>query len=243
MAKGKAAVSSDFSKFYGKNQVAIEEAKKAENSMSSGPCPVGWKGQCVLLEAAAEVGKDKKDKTGNVVAGNPRFRFKFGIVGDPTYQGKTFQKYWVLFQSEKASPMDRLEWFLNECESMGLPREVRVNHTSPDEVLNWFMESEMVFEVACESDDYATDKKAMRVTSPQQAVDGTTSMLPSDTPDNYATTATNSSPGEIEVGSTVKFLNSKWTVAERNGDNLVIEKDDNGKVRTRDCNIAAVELM
>jgi hypothetical protein len=115
MSSGKVEVSNDFAKFYGKNQSAIDEAKKAENSMSSGPCPVGWKGKCVLLEAVAEQGKDKKDASGATVSGNPRIKMKFGIVDDEKFSGKNFTKYWVFFDTKGMTAMGRFEMFLNEC--------------------------------------------------------------------------------------------------------------------------------
>jgi hypothetical protein len=231
MAKGKVSVSSDFNKFYGRHQMAINEAKKAENSMSSGPCPVGWEGNAILLEAAAEVGKDRKDDKGNTVPGNPRVRMKFGIVGDQAYQGKTFQKFWSFYASANASEMDRYEWFLNEMENMGLPRAVRESHDDPSELLQWFVDNELVFHARCESDDYSRDKKAMKVSAPEAPVDSTTNM----SPEGNTTVATESSP-EIAEGDVVKFLGSDWTVDAREGDKLSISREG----RSRSVSISAV---
>jgi len=249
MSKGKAQVSTDFNKFYQKNTVAIEEAKKAENSMSSGPAPVGWEGRCVLLEAVAEVGKPKKDEKGNVKEGNPRVRMKFSIVEDPAYQGKTFTKMWIFNTTANASALDRFEWFLNACEAMGLPREVRINHNDPSEVLNWLLESELVFDVKCESDDYSQDKKKMTVMAPQEAVDTSDSMVPGgeiyNTPPQGTTAVAPAAPASNwpEVGETVRFLMKEWVVKDREGDALVLERDDNGETRTREAQVSSVKPL
>jgi len=232
MSKGKVQVSNDFAKFYGKNQSAIEEAKKAENSMSSGPAPVGWEGHCILLEAAAEQGKDKKDQNGNTVPGNPRIKMKFGITDDPKYSGKSFTKYWVFNDTANMDAMGRFQMFLNDCEAMGLPRSIREEHESMNELLNFFVEAETVFEVKCITDNYSQDKKKMVVTAPQEAIDDTDSMVP--------TTTTQPSP-EIEVGSEVTFLGNTWKVVEKNGDTLNIEREDGDRIRSKEVRVSAVK--
>jgi hypothetical protein len=261
MSKGKAQVSTDFNKFYQKNTVAIEEAKKAENSMSSGPCEVGWEGRCVLLEATAEVGKPKKDEKGNVKEGNPRVRMKFSIVEDNVYQGKTFTKMWIFNSTANATALDRFEWFLNACEAMGLPREVRTNHTDPSEVLNWLLDSELVFNVKCESDDYAQDKKKMTVTAPAEAVDSSDSMVPggemyntpsassapaaSSTPSSTPSTSTSTSASADwpKEGDKVKFLMREWTVASREGEDLILTRQEGDEVREREAKVSGVKPL
>ena len=235
MAKGKVQVSPEFSKFYGKNTVAIEEAKKAENTLSSGPCEVGWEGKCVLLEALAEQGKDKKDDKGNVVPGNPRIVMKFGIVDDEKYKGKEFKKYWVFFNTANMSAMGRFEMFLNEAERMGLPRSVREGHESPQELLQFFTDSEFVFDVKCEADNYSSDKKKMTVTKPIDAVDSSDSMVP----DTYSAKEDTPSPEvkeeatapDFKEGDKVKFLGQDWEVMGFEGDKVVIYNEASERTR------------
>ena len=229
MAKGQASVSNEFAAFYGKSAVAIEEAKKAENSMSSGPCPVGWKGKCILLEAVAEKGKDKKNEDGTVKEGNPRVKMKYGIVDDETYSGKSFTKYWVFFDTKNFTKMQRFEMFLNDMEKMGLPRKVREEHQTMQELFNYFIEGEFTFDVECVSDDYADDKKKMVVIHPIEAIDTSTSMTPSDPEDAYGnksveqTTTTESTPeADFPEGSKVTFLGEEWEVLGKEEDKLVI---------------------
>lgn len=243
MAKGQATVSNEFAAFYGKSAVAIDEAKKAENSMSSGPCPVGWKGKCVLLEAAAEKGKDKKNEDGTTSEGNPRVKIKFGIVDDETYSGKTFTKYWIFFDSKNMTKMQRFEMFLNDMEKMGLPREVREKHETMQELFNYFVEGEFVFDVDCVTDNYADDKKKMVVVKLAEPVDTTTSMSPSgasDPTDKFAnqtidkgpeTSTTTPSP-EIAEGAKVKFLGEEWEVLGQVGeDRLKLFNSKTGRER------------
>jgi len=234
MSKGKSEVSSDFAKFYGRNLTAIEDAKKAENSMSSGPCPVGWEGKAIILEAIATVGKDKKDATGKTTPGNPRVEMKFSIVDDEKYSGKTFKKYWIFNDTANASSIDRFEWFLNACEAMGMPRSLRESHDSLDEVLNFFVESEMVLGVKCENDDYSRDKKAMLVTATMEAVDSSDSMV--------ADTISEPAP-EMAVGSKVKFLGNEWNVIAIAGDTATIERQDGERIRTRECPVTSLTLL
>lgn len=245
MSQGKAQVSPQFAAFLARNQVAVEEAKKAENTMSSGPCPVGWKGQVVLLEAQATVGKDKKDDKGNVVPGNPRVQMKFGIVGDETYQGKNFTKYWSFYKTANATEMDRYEWFLNECEKMGLPRELREKHGSMEELLSFFTDPELVFDCECQSDDYASDKKKMVVLKASEAIDTSSSMMPGQASPQEVVApvaaATGAAPASHEPGSQVTFLGNKWTVDAVTGDKLVISRtDDTGERRQREVPMTAV---
>jgi len=127
--------------------------------------------------------------------------------------------------------MDRYEWFLNEMENMGLPRSVRESHDDPSELLQWFVDNELVFHARCESDDYSRDKKAMKVSAPEAPVDSTTNM----SPEGNTTVATESSP-EIAEGDVVKFLGSDWTVDAREGDKLSISREG----RSRSVSISAV---
>lgn len=242
MSKGKVQVSDEFAKFYGKNAVALEDAKKAENQMSSGPCPVGWEGKCILLEAAAEVGKPKKDDKGNVIPGNPRVRMKFDIVDDERYSGKAFTKYWIFNKTANMDAAGRYAMFLNDCERMGVPRDLRENHETAADILNYLVEGEFVFDVRCDSDDYSQDKKKMVVFMGEAPVDESNSM----SPDSYSSKEEAPSvPQDIKAGfakgDKVIFLNNEWVVAEVSGEELVIERDDNGRIRSRDVKATAVK--
>lgn len=223
-----AKVSSDFEKFYGSHAQAIEEAKKAENSMATSPTPVGWKGKCILLEAVANKSKDKPQQDGTIKPGNPYVNLKYGIVNDERYQGKTFTKNYTFSDSKNATAADRFGWFLNTCENLGLPRDIRENHNRLVEVLDWLLASDQVFDCECVASDYTTDKKDMVVRRSEEAVDTSSSMMP--TP----SAPSQSSP---EVGGTVKFLGNDWTVEARDGANLSIVRDDNGEVRRRTVTI------
>lgn len=225
-----AKVSADFEKFYGSHAQAVEEAKKAENTMATSPTPVGWKGKCVLLEAVASKSKDKKQEDGTMRPGNPYVNLKYGIVGDERYQGKTFTKNYTFSDSKNATAGDRFGWFLNTCENLGLPRDIRENHTRLSEVLDWLLTSEQVFECECVPSDYTTDKKDMVVRRGEEAVDTSMSMAPSTSQKDHGP----------EVGDGVQFLGNTWTVEERDGANLVITRNDDGEVRRRTVTVEQV---
>lgn len=226
----KAKVSAAFSKFIGAKADVIEEAKKAENTMSSGPAPVGWKGQCILLEATADKGKDKKNPDGTTREGNPYIRFRFGIVGDDNYQGKHFDKMFVFFDSHNAktgksvSAGDRYTWFLNQMEIWGCDRELRERHDDPSELLDWMLNSGNVYNVECVQDDYSQDKKAMNVTL-EASVDSTDSATapPRDT---TTTTSTATPENWPQAGDEVIFLANQWKVVSREGGQVKLSRND-----------------
>jgi hypothetical protein len=217
-------VSDDFAKFYGRAAGAVEEAKKAENTLSSSPTPVGWKGQAVLLGSKADKSKEREGADGTKSGGNPYVRMEFGIVGDEKFQGKKFTKNWTFFESANASAGDRFTWFLNELENMGLPRDIRENHESPQELLKAFADLDITFDVECAKDNYANDGKKMILRKPEEAVDGSDSMAPK---------TTTSSPEALDPkeGDEVPFLGSNWIVEARDGDHLQIKHPTRGSRR------------
>lgn len=235
----KAQVSSAFQKFYGRQATAIEEAKKAENTMSNSPTPVGWSGQCVPMAAKADQGKDKVDpKTKQKVPGNLYVNITFAIVSDEKYQGKQFTKNWTFFDSDGATMMDRYTWFLNDLTNMGLPQEVRENHQTPEELLDWILNSDSVFDCECQANERDTrgDGKVMRVRKAAETVDESTSMSPTTTSTSEPVTA----PDWPQVGDKVKYLDIEWEVVERDGANVTIKTEKNGESRERK---AAVENL
>src|SRR5690606_40779325 len=96
-------VSADFNKFLSRNAKAVEEAKTAENTMSTCKMPVDWKGFCICVGAVADKEKDRKDEKGNTQVGRDYIRLDFNVVNDEAYAGSKFSLKWQFWDTEKAT--------------------------------------------------------------------------------------------------------------------------------------------
>ena len=139
-------VSSDFNKFLSRNAKAVEEAKSAENSMSTCKMPVDWKGNAICVGGIADKGKDRKDEKGNTQPGRDFIRLDFNVINDEAYAGSKFSLMWSFWDTEKATAMDRFEWCMNDLENLGLPGEVRRSpDTTMEDILGFFTGSDKVY--------------------------------------------------------------------------------------------------
>ena len=140
-------VSSNFNKFLAKNSTAVQEVKKAENTMQTCKMPVGWKGNVIVVGGEADKGKDRKDDKGQVQEGREYVRLDFNVVNDAEFAGAKCSLYWSFYDSEKATAMDRFQWMLNEMENLGLPREIRESDdTTMEDLLKFFTEQDSIYE-------------------------------------------------------------------------------------------------
>lgn len=216
---GTSKVSSSFSKFLAKNATAVEEAKKAENSMQTCVMPVGWKGHAIVVGATADKGKDRKDDKGNTVEGNEYINIEFNVVNSEEYAGKKFSLHWSFYDSEKATAAQRFEWCLNEMENIGLPREIREEFTDITQVLDHFIKSDVVYDCEVVHNQYRRgDKKEVKVTL-VQSVSNDSSMAPS------------SPTPTVEVGGKVSFMGKDWEVLAVDGDEIKIKSPTTGTER------------
>ncbi|GIW60331.1 MAG: hypothetical protein KatS3mg087_1397 [Patescibacteria group bacterium] len=218
-----AKVSQDFNRFLGRHEKAVKEARKAENTMQTCAMPVGWTGNCVLVEAVADKGKDKKAQDGTVVEGKPYVRFTFQVVGDKQFAGKKFSRWWFFNDTANATAADRFEWFLNDLENIGLPSEIRrSDDTTMQDMLDFFLQRDAVYGCEVVASEYSRDGKEVKVFPTESVGDGD-SIVPDDE---------SSESGEIEVGSKVTYMGKEWEVLDVDGDDLKIKSVKTGMTRT-----------
>lgn len=219
---GNAKVSASFNKFLSKNNTAVQEAKKAENTMQTCKMPVGWKGHAVVVDAVADKGKDRKDEKGNTQEGNEYVRLEFNVVNDEQYAGSKFSLAWSFYDSQNATAADRFTWMLNAMENLGLPREMRESDdTSMDDILNFFLSQDTVYEAEVVTNTYRRgDQKEVKVHRLEDVGTGIT-MSP-DTPPT----------SELKEGQEVKYMGKMWELVVVDGEELTIKSKTTGSQRT-----------
>lgn len=213
-------VSSKFNSFLAKQGKAVEEAKAAENTMSTCAMPIGWKGQLIIVDAFADETKEQKDeKTGKVIEGRPYVRIEFSVVGDEDFLGKKTSKIWMFYDTEKATAVDRFTWFLNEMENYGLPREIRENHDSMEELLKEVCSLGIVYEGEVVANSYTRDGKEVKVRQQAKAVDDSTNVVPG------------METSELVIGQDVRYIKKDWEVTEIMDEKIKIKSKETGQER------------
>lgn len=219
----KAKVSNDFMKFQSKNASALSDAKKAENTMQTCSMPIGWSGKVICVDAVADKGKDSKDDKGNTREGNPYVRLEFQVINDEEYAGQKGSLAWSFYDTEKATSFDRYTWMLNAMENMGLPGEVRRDdETTIEDLLQHFLDSDVVYTMSVEHTKYRRDNKELKVVL-MDTVDDSDSVTP---PGGESTASTG------EAGDMVKYMGKEWELVSKDGEDLVIKSLKNGNERT-----------
>lgn len=215
-------VSADFNKFLSRNAKAVEEAKTAENSMSTCKMPVDWKGFCIVTGAVADKGKDRKDDKGNTQPGRDFIRLDFNVVNDEEYAGAKFSLMWQFWDTEKATAMDRFEWCMNDLENLGLPGEVRRDpSTTMEDILAYFTSSDKVYSAEVVHNSYRRgDQKEVKVHN-IEAIDGVENMAP----EGHAPV---SAP---EPGQDVTYMGKAWELVDIDGDDVIVKSKATGQTR------------
>lgn len=215
-------VSADFNKFLSRNAKAVEEAKTAENSMSTCKMPVDWKGFCIVTGAVADKGKDRKDDKGNTQPGRDFIRLDFNVVNDEEYAGAKFSLMWQFWDTEKATAMDRFEWCMNDLENLGLPGEVRRDpSTTMEDILAYFSSSDKVYGAEVVHNSYRRgDQKEVKVHN-IEAIDGVENMAP----EGHAPV---SAP---EPGQDVTYMGKAWELVDIDGDDVIVKSKATGQTR------------
>jgi hypothetical protein len=225
-------VSAGFSKAMSRKATAVEEARKAENTMMTCKMPVGWKGKAVVVDASADKAKDKKDDKGNTVEGNEYIRLDFNVVNDDHYAGAKFSIIWSFYDSEKATWADRFSWCLNGLENLGLPRDLRENYNEISEVLEFFTSNDEVYDAEVVTNTYRQgDQKEVKVRRAALVVDASDSISPEETKED-GKVATTESSGTLQVGASVKYMGKSYTVVAIEDDDVKIKSVNTGVDRT-----------
>lgn len=213
MASGK--VSAQFNQAFAKAS-GIDEAKKAEvQMMNSIPVPVGWAGQCKVLDMIADV-----SKKGNMYV---------NMDLTPTegeYAGKKITKNWTFSQTEKMSPADQMERFLNDLEIAGMPRELRVSFEGIEELINWWLDPDYVREISCEHVE-SGGRKYFNFKRPNTPVDTSNSIAPS-----AGLPPKNTEGGDYSEGKVVYWNEAQYTIVKDNGETLDVTSKLTGKPKT-----------
>lgn len=215
-------VSADFNKFLSRNAKAVEEAKTAENSMSTCKMPVDWKGFCIVTGAVADRGKDRKDDKGNTQPGRDFIRLDFNVVNDEEYAGAKFSLMWSFWDTEKATAMDRFEWCMNDLENLGLPGEVRRDpSTTMEDILAYFTNSDKVYGCEVVHNSFRRgDQKEVKVHN-IEAIDGVEVMAP----EGHAAVST------PEPGQDVTYMGKAWELVDIDGDDVIVKSKATGQTR------------
>jgi hypothetical protein len=211
---GNAKVSQGFGKFYNKSARAVEEAKKAENTMATCKPPIGHKGDCILLNAFADATPEKKDeKSGLAKGGTPYIRWELSIVGDGQYTGTKAVKTWWFNDTANATYEDRLKWFMIEMTRLGLPDEIKKEHKDISEILNYFLGANLVFgyEVVAAAWN-KNDGKEIQL-SAKQVVDDTDATVPGTTNEDMT----------FEEGQEVPYEDGTWKIIDIDGKDITIK--------------------
>jgi len=217
MSSGK--VSSAFKNAIGR-MPGVEEAKQAEANLNSIPMPDGWKGRVLVTDMYMDVSKGK---------GNPYVNMEVTVVEDDQYKGKTATRNWTFnettnAQGVKTSAAEKFEWFLNACEFMGLPREIRTGYEDEGEIIGWFMDPEnpRYLEAEVKVNKGFTNLNLRKL---PEALDHTESIAP---PEPAKPSPQESSGGQKEVS----YGEAKWILLEELADGTVrIKSKSTGKER------------
>jgi hypothetical protein len=216
-------ISSEFTSALNRKAASVEAARKAENTMSTCKMPVGWHGQAVCVGAEAGKTKDKKDDKGQVVEGKTFVRLDFNVINDQQFSGAKCSRIWFVYEDHKNSMEDRFAWCLNGMENLGLPRTLRENYKEFEECLEYFTNSDEVFDIEVAATTYSTDGKEVKFSRGSVIVDNSTSMVPETVKAGFS----------VEVGQNIKFMGKDgWEVTSVDGTDVTIKSMSSGKERS-----------
>lgn len=199
----KSKVSNDFNKFYTKSAAAFDEAKKAEKQVRGIPVPTGTTGTAVISDFTADRAKGGEQ--------NPFIAVEITVILPEEYRGKKFTgAIHSIYDSDKMTAAGRMAIALDDLEDMGLSREVRENHKSPQELADDLLEEShyVTFEV---KEGYKGRKECKCYACP--------------------------APDGVNNKEIVLYMGGKYEVVSRDGDKITIRNvNDPSKTRTVDAN-------
>lgn len=215
-------VSPAFLKSYAKKEVAVQNAKKAENTMNNIPMPLGWEGDCLVTDLVFDELPEKKDeKTGKVSDPAPYVRIEFSSISDDTFKGRKLSQTWWLNATANSTEEQRLEWMFNGLETCGLPHELRVSHEHPSEICEYFLDSSIagyeprLARIKVVEDTWSGSQtgKKLQLRKHKDSLEATTSVSP-------------------QKEGFVTFLGVEYKVEEDLGDRLRVTSTATGREKT-----------
>jgi hypothetical protein len=221
----KTEVSAEFMSFFGRNSTRIEQAKQAEARLQNIPLPIGANGTCIPTGFKLSKSQDRKNPDGTTKEGTAYAEMTFSVIDHPEHQGKTLRKQWWFATSANMDAAGRYEMFLGDMERYGLPREIRVNHESPAEIGDWFLNQPGMafhFQIVEDARNTLDDGKSVRLSTTEQHIEATDSVAPPSVPKPQGSTAPvaptpTAAPSQAQatvpsLNQTVKHLEMNWMV-------------------------------
>jgi len=200
----------------------VEEAKAAEANLNNIPIPIGWEGDCKVVDMVADVSK----------AGNMYINFFLLPINDEKYGDKPFAKNYTLkestYEGTTTSVEQKIEKFLNDMERAGLPREVRTGCDGVGDIIAWWLDPDQDRIVHVKYDKIGNgDNPYISLSKVKGAVDTSTAMSPS-----LPGKETAAPKGDVAVGSMVKYMEREMKVVKVDNGTVDLESPSTGKIRT-----------
>jgi len=214
-------VSPAFLKSFAKKEVAVQNAKKAENNLNSIPMPIGWEGDCLITDLVFDELPEKVDPvTKKVNPPSPFVRIEFSST-DEQFKGKKLSQTWWLNATTNSSEEDRLTWMFNGLEACGLPREIREKMEHPSEICEWFLDSSIVgyepriahIKVVKDTWFGSTTGKKIQIRQRKESLEATSTVSP-------------------QKEGFVTFLGVEYKIEEDLGDRLRVTSSATGREKT-----------
>lgn len=192
-------VSAEFNKAFNRTS-GIKEAQTAENTMGASiKQPVGDY-RVVFASLFLGVSEKKADGKGGNMYANMDV-----VILEGDYKGQKVTKNQTFVESGDYTVVDKMAWFLNELEILGLPRTIRENG-GPEDWVNHFASQDpapvFIMKIVSKESKGKTYKN-IQFYPESQSVDNSSSIMPGD-----STIA----PPSQSSSTTVNYLGQEWDI-------------------------------
>lgn len=232
-------VSDDFANFYQNEAAAITKAKEADARMSNVPIDVGDEGPCMVTDFTFGKTPDKIENGVLSKKGCPFCAIGARIVDDPKNSGKRVVKTFWFWENKTSSRADQFKAFLDYLENrMGLPREVRVNHSNPKELGDWYQSNNVALRYKCAEEKNANELnegKRLDFYMSKDVIPATSDVAPpAATKTGAVITPPTSSPSTTSAlfkkNDVVIYMEEKWRILDVYTEKLEIVNIDDPKM-------------
>lgn len=166
----KMTLSPKFAKFAEKTtRGKFDEARKAESMATGCPLPIDTTGVAVIGDIICKETKQKADGSG----GDPMVMIKLEVESPEEYRGTVLQGPGLLFvikDGPKSTQEDAWGRMLDTLESFGLPRKIRTEYETFEEILAYFTDSPRKVQYLVKKDDY-TGNRSGKIIQAYEATD------------------------------------------------------------------------